>query len=675
MVQVIEIVFMNRFRIFLIFVAMTFSIGTFAADIYVNPQGGSDRNSGSSSSPFKTINYALKKADSGDVIYLYGGIYRESFIIDKDGITMKPYKNEYVLISGCELVDRKPKIYKLTDSGYQCYRFKVSGKVYQVFVNGQRMDMARFPNKTEPMVSMKDYMKTWGTQDGNIILQEFFPKNYKDYNDGYYMGVHTLDKYYQRKGFATWSSFSVGIKGFENDSTLILDPRNATSFYKHKDFGSEHGYGYIFGSRAALDVPNEWYSDEEYLYVIPPAGMDMDTAAVEIRTRLDVVTVSADNTRLENINVKAGGVRVDGDHNEIHKCSFRYTNPYIHNVAKEEEIGMQTSLGQWGSEDSCSRGIYVGGNFNTFEDCYIAHSWFSGMWLKGDNNVVRNTHIEDVCWVGRRNAGINSQGDGNIISHCSIWETGGPGIEGGNARWIDGYATNNVWEYNHTKNVTQLVTDQGHYYVNHQRGDNPPSNTVIRYNVLENNYGPARDRWSDTNSGIYLDNNSSGFVVHHNIIIRAKRGFQYNDFGDNERAGKMIAFYNNTFWDCVQNFAPNVKPTTKYYDVELLSANNLSIGSAKGFNFKSHGVHKGENNYQNLEESDVKDICNFDFTPVGKVSELKGVPLKIYNPQLDPEADAIDYVGAVDPRKGQFEFGADIEIPDFSKDKELSGLR
>lgn len=65
---------------------------------------GSDTNSGSKTKPFKTINYALKKAKSGDTFYIRGGTYDENIVMDdlngkSDAyICIKNYDNENVKI-------------------------------------------------------------------------------------------------------------------------------------------------------------------------------------------------------------------------------------------------------------------------------------------------------------------------------------------------------------------------------------------------------------------------------------------------------------------------------------------------------------------------------------------------------------------------------------------------
>ena len=73
----------------------------YAATYYVSPSG-SDNNSGTSlSSPVKTINKALSKAQSsGDIVYVTTGTYAEAVSIGQSGITLSAYQDNKPVIDG-----------------------------------------------------------------------------------------------------------------------------------------------------------------------------------------------------------------------------------------------------------------------------------------------------------------------------------------------------------------------------------------------------------------------------------------------------------------------------------------------------------------------------------------------------------------------------------------------
>ena len=66
---------------------------------------GSDSNSGSQTSPWKTIGHAVAASSSGSTIVIYGGTYREGAIsISGKKLTLQPYPNEQVWLNGSLVV-------------------------------------------------------------------------------------------------------------------------------------------------------------------------------------------------------------------------------------------------------------------------------------------------------------------------------------------------------------------------------------------------------------------------------------------------------------------------------------------------------------------------------------------------------------------------------------------
>lgn len=61
---------------------------------------GSDKASGTISAPFKSIQFAVNKAYDGDIIYIRGGVYRESININRNGLNILAYPGEKPFIKG-----------------------------------------------------------------------------------------------------------------------------------------------------------------------------------------------------------------------------------------------------------------------------------------------------------------------------------------------------------------------------------------------------------------------------------------------------------------------------------------------------------------------------------------------------------------------------------------------
>lgn len=70
---------------------------------YVAPNG-SDSASGGQSSPLATVNAAVAKATSGDIIYLRGGTYHQQVTMSKDGLQLLGFPGETVQFDGTSAV-------------------------------------------------------------------------------------------------------------------------------------------------------------------------------------------------------------------------------------------------------------------------------------------------------------------------------------------------------------------------------------------------------------------------------------------------------------------------------------------------------------------------------------------------------------------------------------------
>jgi hypothetical protein len=96
-----------------------------AADFYVGGDGASDRNPGTASQPFATIQKAAGVAAAGDFVNIRPGIYRETVVPANSGapgqpITFQPDGDAEVTVSGADLVD----------GGWTVY----SGQIYQTAI-------------------------------------------------------------------------------------------------------------------------------------------------------------------------------------------------------------------------------------------------------------------------------------------------------------------------------------------------------------------------------------------------------------------------------------------------------------------------------------------------------------------------------------------------------------
>lgn len=592
--------------------------------------------------PYKTILSALTAMKDGDVCVISAGVYRECIDVRQNNVTLLGQGR--VVITGC---DEAGEMRPCEVNGKKALKRTVVGPVYEVFRGSQYLMLARYPDKTSPMTSNEDWEESFIDPAGNIDLREHAQKKFPKLANGYYVGLHGRFGVKQGK-LSSWYSISAPIMGIGANGQILVNQEEASSGFLGP-YGQGNGLGYIIGAKAVLDAQGEWYSDGRKIILIPPAAGE---GRYELRTRLYGAVITGNSVRLENIRFKAAAARVEGNDVSLVKCTFEYISPFQHtrNDKPENKKG-QSLVCCWGDPENGTAGVFVQGDGFVAENCRFAKSWWCGMMIRGNDARVENCLFEDMDWIARRCAGLFSWGNDNVVRYCTFRNLGAAAIEGGNANWIGQYAKRNIWEYNYIENVCQLIVDQGFFYVNQQSGSNPKANSVWRYNFGKGSRGPTKGIWARTAVGYYIDNSSSGYRVHNNIAIEANEAIRYNDTMDGPQAGKGIWFYNNTFYKCdAIGFGCWTPGGKAQLDAEVMLINNLAIPEGSLDFSKWAKSLKWHNNLQSLPVSVLKNPDRMDFTPTDERLKSGGVSVLNQN---------ISYIGAVDPEKGMWRYGAD----------------
>ncbi len=109
--KTVKLAFVGFYRLIglcsLLLVLPTFSFAA-QSSFYVSPNG-KNTNSGTLSSPWKTLSFAVSKLSAGNTLYVRGGIYAETVWIGNSGTTTQPivitaYSGEYPVIDGSGLI-------------------------------------------------------------------------------------------------------------------------------------------------------------------------------------------------------------------------------------------------------------------------------------------------------------------------------------------------------------------------------------------------------------------------------------------------------------------------------------------------------------------------------------------------------------------------------------------
>ena len=249
------------------------SVSAFAGQVYVST-AGDDSNAGSLNQPLRTLAAAqravrkLKATDKGPLtVHLGGGTYylAETLVFtaedsgSADGpITYAATGDEEVVLSGGMKLELKWTPYK---SGIMTAEVPKGFKTDQLFLNGKRQHMARYPNYDPKSQYFNGFSKDC------ISLQR--AARWKDPTGGYFHAMHQ----------AHWGGMHYVITGKDAKGNVRYE-----GGWQNNRKSSPHGqHRFVENIFEELDTEGEWFLDKKQgvLYFYPPKGVDPNKALIE----------------------------------------------------------------------------------------------------------------------------------------------------------------------------------------------------------------------------------------------------------------------------------------------------------------------------------------------------------------------------------------------------------
>ncbi len=250
--------------------AFLFAWTATAAEIHVRPEG-----------PIRTLADALREARRQKAnVVVHAGTYNLQeplvFTSEDSGTEYRAAEGEKVVISGANRVELAWEPYK---DGILQAKTQPGVQFDQLFVNGQRQHMARFPNYDPSAIKPKRFgAGANGEPDApkfnGASRESTSPErvaHWADPEGGY---LHAIQG-------ALWGSMHYRILGKKADGTLELEggwQNNRPDKGAHKDFR------FVENIFEELDAPGEWFHNTKTntLYFYPPKDVDLKTARVEV---------------------------------------------------------------------------------------------------------------------------------------------------------------------------------------------------------------------------------------------------------------------------------------------------------------------------------------------------------------------------------------------------------
>ncbi|ONI45766.1 hypothetical protein AN641_03560 [Candidatus Epulonipiscioides gigas] len=376
-----------------------------------------DEDAQVTTSEYISINAALKDAIEGDTIIVHEGIYRETINVTKDNITITAPENEYVLITGNELVTNfvaeptMPGVYVAdVPSNYKEINLPFS----QVFANGNYQNIARFPNyEIDDMMApleegsgygwLTDIHKPADTTEGFVTFRDGTLPNV-DLTGAIFRGITGKN-----------SEYVYGTVVSSEDNTISFDAYSRNNWQKStaiKPGYHDFGFGFVL-HKNLIDISGEWFVENRKLYYMPEG--DINNLEIEMQVRKHVLIINnADNVNIENINFVSGNAQLTNiEGATINNCTFRYLQPF--------QMTTSYSIAAFAKS-----GIYLeNATNNTIKNSYIAHTWGNGVYIiSGDNNIISNCILEDIGWSGTFTAGVYTEGDYTRVEDCTFRDMG-----------------------------------------------------------------------------------------------------------------------------------------------------------------------------------------------------------------------------------------------------------
>ena len=268
--------------IFITCLLLLFGPVTLSIDIHVSP-AGEGKELGTEAYPFHSIPAALEAAkkhtgrEEVNILLNDGEHYLENTLAlghelsgtaDYPLIIKAMHKGKVVISGGRQL----QLVWKMYENGI--YVSQVSGQPFidQLFIDGRREDMARYPNSRPG----KNVYDCWDLSHG----QEADPDNDPLSDERIAGWGNPEGAYLHAMHRALWGDMHWMVKGKDDNGKLIMEG----GWQNNRPSPMHVRYRYIEHVFEELDVPGEWYYEQHdsLLYYYPHPGTELETAKVEI---------------------------------------------------------------------------------------------------------------------------------------------------------------------------------------------------------------------------------------------------------------------------------------------------------------------------------------------------------------------------------------------------------
>lgn len=384
----------------------------------------------------------------------------------------------------------------------------------QLFLNGRRQIMARYPNDDpqDPIAGGWAYMDgapvpMYKNLDGESRRTfQYKPDDARDWARPDEAEVVVFPRY-------NWWNNILRIASLDRTTRTITLSADASYGNRPND------RYYVRNLLEELDAPGEWYLDRRTwtLYFWPDLGGVTPTpeAMAGATVCAPVLETLIEMTDAAYVTLRGFALEcTERSAVVLQGCrGCRVAGNTIRNIGGRCESGSAAVAIRGGTDNAA-----VGNDISAVGSHAISVDGGDVQTLAPAGNAADNNYIHHTGVFYKQGVGVSVGGVGNRVTHNLIHDCPRFGIVwGGN---------DHVFEFNHIRHCTLETADTGAIYS--WQVDWTKRGTEIRYNYLHDiiGFGQEHGRWTypHMNWGIYLDDGTCGTHVHGNIVARTILG-------------------------------------------------------------------------------------------------------------------------------------------------------
>lgn len=549
--------------------------------IFYIATNGNDNANGSINDPFRTLDQAASAMSNGDTCFIRGGVYHDVLDLDyKNGLTFQSFEQEEVIFDGTISIDSTWESYN------DLYRTSVTEEIWQLFLDGNMLMPARWPNADLYDGSVWDQENKWGKLTYSSSQTQFTdePTGHSNLSELDF----SINNAYAVLNVGSWKSFArqvsthnIGSSDFTISASPAIERRNPP----------HHQFYFLEGKLDFLDSSNEWFYENNYIYLLdnPDGNLrgKVQNYAFDFN-RCDSITISGINFFATTVNfLRCNDIIVEHCVFEYPSCSQRMRSSY--------------SGGDEPPMTSFERSDTV-----TFYDNIVRYANAPAVYMKyKDNYRVENCLFEYIDWecadIYAVGGTIYMRGTNVVFKNNTIHTVGASEV-------IDVLSTPITAVSNEVWNTGLVQNDLSGLHF----GQRSTENTEVAYNWIFDSpktYGIRFD--AETTPG--AETGSDG-LIHHNVgwntlsLIMQK--------GDSHTCLNNTAFDNeiNDIIILSDNVSENNGSVIRNNAAEKLSShrfNNQALTSVMNHSHNWNGYQNGNADMRTL----LRDPDNFDFRP------------------------------------------------------------